>query len=67
MKNQLKSPLANFSVLALSAECFDLELDGTLLQKETEEESSSCVSFITMSPLSGSYLADIMGCWLKSH
>lgn len=42
MNNQPKSPLANFSILALSAERFDLELYGTLLQKEREEESPSC-------------------------
>lgn len=40
MMDRCSSPLANFGVLALSTEGFDLELDGALLQRQAESPTS---------------------------
>lgn len=67
------SPFADFGVLALSAERYDLKLHCTLLQKKkkTEEASPSCIVVKLLIPganlKSGSYLAHVMGRWLQTH
>lgn len=49
LRFESSSPLANFSVLALRAEGFDLKLNGALLQRE--EESPSAFAFTELRPL----------------